>query len=220
MLLITETNTEDVRLVTEATEDGKKNYFIEGVFMQANKPNRNNRIYERNILFGEAKRYIKTYVDENRAFGELNHPQGPTVNLDRVSHIIKEMREDGDNLMGKAKIMDTPMGKIVQNLVDEGAKLGVSSRGMGSLKERNGINEVQKDFMLSAVDIVADPSAPDAFVNGIMEGREWIWDNGILKEKDMQSFKENIESAYTTRQNREEKLIEVYADFMSKLKNV
>jgi hypothetical protein len=220
MLLITETNTEDVRLVTEATEDGKKNYFIEGVFMQANKPNRNNRIYERNILFGEAKRYIKTYVEENRAFGELNHPQGPTVNLDRVSHIIKEMREDGDNLMGKAKIMDTPMGKIVQNLVDEGAKLGVSSRGMGSLKERNGINEVQKDFMLSAVDIVADPSAPDAFVNGIMEGREWIWDNGILKEKDMQSFKENIESAYTTRQNREEKLIEVYADFMSKLKNV
>ena len=220
MLLITETNTEDVRLVTEATEDGKKNYFIEGVFMQANKPNRNNRIYERNILFGEAKRYIKTYVDENRAFGELNHPQGPTVSLDRVSHIIKEMREDGDNLIGKAKIMDTPMGKIVQNLVDEGAKLGVSSRGMGSLKERNGINEVQKDFMLSAVDIVADPSAPDAFVNGIMEGREWIWDNGILKEKDMQSFKENIESAYTTRQNREEKLIEVYADFMSKLKNV
>ena len=220
MLLITETNTEDVRLVTEATEDGKKNYFIEGVFMQANKPNRNNRIYERNILFGEAKRYIKTYVEENRAFGELNHPQGPTVNLDRVSHIIKEMREDGDNLIGKAKIMDTPMGKIVQNLVDEGAKLGVSSRGMGSLKERNGINEVQKDFMLSAVDIVADPSAPDAFVNGIMEGREWIWDNGILKEKDMQSFKENIESAYTTRQNREEKLIEVYADFMSKLKNV
>ncbi len=220
MLLITETNTEDVRLVTEATEDGKKNYFIEGVFMQSNKPNRNNRIYERNILFNEAKRYIKTYVNENRAFGELNHPQGPTVNLDRVSHIIKEMKEDGDNLMGKAKIMDTPMGKIVQNLMDEGAKLGVSSRGMGSLKERNGINEVQKDFMLSAVDIVADPSAPDAFVNGIMEGREWIWDNGILKEKDMQSFKESIESVYTTRQNREEKLIEVYADFMSKLKNV
>jgi hypothetical protein len=220
MLLITETNTEDVRLVTEATEDGKKNYFIEGVFMQSNKPNRNNRIYERNILFNEAKRYIKTYVDENRAFGELNHPQGPTVNLDRVSHIIKEMREEGDNLMGKAKIMDTPMGKIVQNLMDEGAKLGVSSRGMGSLKERNGINEVQKDFMLSAVDIVADPSAPDAFVNGIMEGREWIWDNGILKEKDIQSYQESIESAYTTRQNREEKLIEVYADFMSKLKNV
>jgi len=220
MLLITETTTDDVRIITEAAEDGKKNYFIEGVFMQANKPNRNNRIYERNILFGEAKRYIKTYVDENRAFGELNHPQGPTVNLDRVSHIIKELREDSDNLVGKAKIMDTPMGKIVQNLMDEGAKLGVSSRGMGSLKERNGINEVQKDFMLSAVDIVADPSAPDAFVNGIMEGKEWIWDNGLLKERDIQSFQEDIEDAYTTQRNRETKLMEVYASFMSKLGKV
>ena len=220
MLLITETTTDDVRIITEAAEDGKKNYFIEGVFMQANKPNRNNRIYERNILFGEAKRYIKTYVDENRAFGELNHPQGPTVNLDRVSHIIKELREDSDNLVGKAKIMDTPMGKIVQNLMDEGAKLGVSSRGMGSLKERNGINEVQKDFMLSAVDIVADPSAPDAFVNGIMEGKEWIWDNGLLKERDIQSFQEDIEDAYTTKRNRENKLMEVYASFMSKLGKV
>jgi len=219
MLLITET-TNDVRLVTEAQEDGNKNYFIEGIFMQSNKPNRNKRFYADSVLFPEVERYKNTYVEQNRAFGELNHPQGPTVNLDRVSHIIKSLDQDGDNIIGKAKIMETPMGKIVKNLMDEGAKLGVSSRGMGSLRERNGINEVQKDFMLSAVDIVADPSAPDAFVNGIMEGKEWIWDNGILRERTIQSYQERIESAYANKKNKEEKLMEVYADFMSKLKKI
>ena len=147
--------------------------------------------------------------------GELNHPQGPTVNLDRVSHIIKELRVDGNDIYGKAKVMDTPMGKIAKNLIDEGAKLGVSSRGMGSLKEKNGINEVQKDFMLAAVDIVADPSAPNAFVNGIMEGAEWVWDNGLLKQKRIEEYKAEIEK--TSRADLEEKALKLFTDFMSNL---
>jgi hypothetical protein len=148
--------------------------------------------------------------------GELNHPQGPTVNLDRVSHIIKELKQDGDDVYGKAKIMDTPMGKIAKNLIDEGAKLGVSSRGMGSLKQnKEGVNEVQKDFMLAAVDIVADPSAPNAFVNGIMEGAEWVWDNGVLREKHIADYKKEIER--TNKQDLEEKMLSVFTDFISKI---
>ena len=214
MKLITEM-TEDVQLLAEVNEKtGEKNYFIEGIFMQAAQKNRNNRVYPPETLMNEVKRYTKEYVDKNRAMGELNHPQGPTVNLDRVSHIIKELRVEGNDIYGKAKVMDTPMGRIAKNLIDEGAKLGVSSRGMGSLKEVKGVNEVQKDFMLAAVDIVADPSAPNAFVNGIMEGAEWVWDNGILKQKAIEEYKQEIEK--TSRKDLEDKALKLFEDFMSK----
>ena len=216
MKLITEM-TEDIQIVTETIDEGKgREHFIEGVFMQSNLKNRNGRVYPRETLMNEVARYNKEYVSKNRAMGELNHPQGPTVNLDRVSHIIKELRPDGDNVYGKAKIMETPMGKIAKNLIDEGAKLGVSSRGMGSLKQnKEGENEVQKDFMLAAVYIVADPSAPNAFVEGIMEGREWVWDNGILKEKHIAEYEKEIESASIA--DLEEKKLEIWTDFISKL---
>ena len=216
MKLITEM-TEDIQIVTETIDEGKgREHFIEGVFMQSNLKNRNGRVYPKETLMNEVARYNKEYVSKNRAMGELNHPQGPTVNLDRVSHIIKELRPDGDNVYGKAKIMETPMGKIAKNLIDEGAKLGVSSRGMGSLKQnKDGENEVQKDFMLAAVDIVADPSAPNAFVEGIMEGREWVWDNGILKEKHIAEYEKEIESA--SKADLEEKKLEIWTDFISKL---
>jgi len=177
MKLITEMLETDVEFITEAREDGGKNYFIEGVFMQGNIKNRNGRMYPMETLMKEVKRYNKEYVEQNRAYGELGHPQGPTINLERVSHMIKELNQDGNNVMGKAKIMtETPMGKIVKNLMDEGAKLGVSSRGMGTLKPgKDGTNMVQSDFQLAtAADIVADPSAPNAFVEGIMEGVEWL----------------------------------------------
>lgn len=207
--------TEDIKLLAEVNEKtGEKDYFIEGVFMQAAQKNRNGRVYPTEVLMNEVKRYTKEYVNKNRAMGELNHPQGPTVNLDRVSHMIKELNVQGDDVYGKAKIMDTPMGKIAKNLIDEGAKLGVSSRGMGSLKERDGVNEVQKDFMLAAVDIVADPSAPNAFVNGIMEGAEWMWDNGVLKQKTIECYKEEIEK--TSKKDLEEKALKLFTNFMSK----
>jgi hypothetical protein len=215
MKLITEM-TEDIQLLSEVNEEtGEKEYFIEGVFMQSEQKNRNGRVYPKSVLMTEVKRYNKEYVQKNRAMGELNHPQGPTVNLDRVSHIIKELREDGSDVYGKAKIMDTPMGKIAKNLIDEGAKLGVSSRGMGTLKEKNGVNEVQKDFLLAAVDIVADPSAPNAFVNGIMEGAEWVWDNGILVERQISEYKREIEQA--NKKDLEEKALKIFGDFISKL---
>ena len=178
MKLICEVN-EDIKYVTEAAEEGKpKNYFIEGVFMQGDLKNRNGRVYPSAVLANEVARYDKDFVQKKRAFGELGHPSGPTINLDRVSHMITDLKQEGNNFVGKAKIMDTPMGKVVKNLMDEGACLGVSSRGMGSLKQNKlGIMEVQNDFMLAtAGDIVADPSAPDAFVKGIMEGAEWFYD--------------------------------------------
>ena len=213
MKLITEM-TEDIKLLAEVNEKtGEKDYYIEGVFMQAAQKNRNGRVYPTEVLMNEVKRYTKEYVNKNRAMGELNHPQGPTVNLDRVSHMIKELNVQGDDVYGKAKIMDTPMGKIAKNLIDEGAKLGVSSRGMGSLKEKDGVNEVQKDFMLAAVDIVADPSAPNAFVNGIMEGAEWMWD-GVLKQKTIECYKEEIEK--TSKKDLEEKALKLFTNFMSK----
>ena len=170
---------EDVQYVTETIEEsGKKNYFIEGIFMQGDIKNRNGRVYPAPVIAKEVARYNKNFVEKNRAFGELGHPDGPTVNLDRVSHMITDLKQEGSNFVGKAKVMDTPMGKVVKSLMDEGATLGVSSRGMGSLKaNKQGIMEVQNDFMLAtAGDIVADPSAPDAFVRGIMEGVEWIYD--------------------------------------------
>ena len=213
MKLITEI-VEDVECLVEgAGED--KNYYIEGVFMQAEQKNRNGRVYPRHHIVPAVDKYIRDYVTENRALGELNHPSGPTVNLDKVSHIIKELHCHGNNFVGKAKILDTPMGKIVKNLINEGAKLGVSSRGMGSLKKSGGINEVQKDFILSAVDIVADPSAPDAFVNGIMEGKEWIWDNGVLREQEIAIYEQQIKKA--SRRQLEEKTLNAFKNFISKL---
>ena len=216
MKLISEEAT-NVEFLTETSKSGGKNYFIEGIFMQANKKNRNGRIYPTEVLQKEAKRYSNEFIAKKRAFGELGHPDGPTVNLERVSHMIEELEEVDQNFMGRAKILDTPYGKIVKNLIDEGAQLGVSSRGMGSLKAgRNGISEVQGDFYLAtAADIVADPSAPDAFVAGIMEGKEWIWDNGLLKETQIQEYKDKIEKS--SRRGRENVLVEAFRDFITKL---
>ena len=216
MKLISEEAT-NVEFLTEAKKDGGKNYFIEGIFMQANKKNRNGRIYPTEILQKEAKRYTEEFIKKKRAFGELGHPDGPTVNLERVSHMIEELEEVGQNFMGRAKVLDTPYGKIVKNLIDEGAQLGVSSRGMGSLKSgKDGISEVQGDFYLAtAADIVADPSAPDAFVHGIMEGKEWVWDNGLLKETQIQEYKDKIEKS--SRKDRENVLVEAFKDFIAKL---
>jgi hypothetical protein len=185
--------------------------------MQAEQKNRNNRSYPKHIMEREVNRYVDEHIKQNRAYGELGHPSGPTINLERVSHMIKELREDGNNYIGRAKIMDTPYGNIVKNLMDEGARLGVSTRGMGSLKERNGCMEVQDDFHLAtAADIVADPSAPDAFVHGVMEGKEWVWDNGILKEVDIAGYKNRINEAARSRRTETE-VLGVFRDFISKL---
>jgi hypothetical protein len=214
MKLITEMN-EDITFVAEATENGKRKYAIEGVFMQSDTVNRNGRVYPRAILEGEVDRYSKKYVKENRALGELNHPSGPTVNLDKVSHLITDLRMEGKDVRGKAKLLETPCGIIAQNLLEAGVKLGVSSRGMGSLKENRGYKEVQKDFMLSAVDIVADPSAPNAFVNGIMEGVEWVWDNGILKQEVIESYQTKIKQAPS--RELQETAVGIFEDFMRRL---
>ena len=216
MKLISE-EASNVEFLTETKKGGGKNYFIEGIFMQANTKNRNGRIYPREILQKEAKRYNTEFIQKKRAFGELGHPDGPTVNLERVSHMIEELQEVEQNFMGRAKILDTPYGKIVKNLIDEGARLGVSSRGMGSLKPvKDGIQEVQRDFYLAtAADIVADPSAPDAFVAGIMEGKEWIWDNGLLKETKIQEYKNQIEKS--SRKDREQTLTRTFEDFIVNL---
>lgn len=210
MKLITEL-TEDIKYVKENVGNGDKNYYIEGIFMQSDVKNRNGRIYPKNTLAKETSRYINEYVNKGRALGELNHPTGPTVNLDRVSHIVKELQEDGKNIYGKAKVLDTPMGKIVKNLIDEGAQLGVSTRGMGSLKSRNGYQEVQEDFMLAAIDIVADPSAPNAFVNGIMEGREWMFENGIWSERQYQGARKLISNSSS--RNLEKNIVKVFKNY-------
>ena len=216
MKLITEIN-EEVQILTEEAEDGKKNFFIEGIFMQAEQKNRNGRMYPVGILAKEATRYIQEYVNKNRAYGELGHPDGPTINLERVSHMIKELRQEGNNFYGKAKIMDTPYGNIVKNLISEGACVGVSTRGMGSLVERNdGVKIVKDDFYLAtAADIVADPSAPDAFVRGIMESKEWVWDNGIIKEVQIAEYKKAIQK--TSKKDLEENMIKTFTNFLSKL---
>lgn len=215
MKLITEV-TEELEYISEAREDGKKDYKIRGVFMQGAIKNRNGRMYPMEVLNKEVKRYTEEYVDKKRAFGELGHPVGPTINLERVSHMITKLTPDGNNILGEAKILDTPMGNIVKNLIDAEASIGVSSRGMGSLKERNGIAEVQDDFYLStAADIVADPSAPNAFVEGIMEGKEWVWDNGILREKTIASYKQTIQK--TSSKDLAEQKLRIFEDFLSKL---
>ena len=196
--------------------NGKKEYKIRGVFLQSEIKNRNGRVYPREILVREVNRYTKEFINKNRAFGELGHPDGPTVNLERVCHMVKSLKQDGKDFIGEAKIMDTPYGKIVKGLIDEGAQLGVSSRGMGSLIQRNGVNYVKDDFYLAtAADIVADPSAPDAFVEGIMESKEWVWDNGVLKEKDIESWKNQIRTA--RQRSLEEAKLKVFESFLKKL---
>jgi hypothetical protein len=217
MKLITEVIESGFNYLVEDGKNGKKNHFIEGTFMQSEVKNRNNRMYPQPILAKEAARYAKEYIDKNRAYGELGHPQGPTINLERVSHMIKELKEDGNNFYGKAKIMDTPYGNIVKNLMDEGASLGVSSRGMGTLKPgRDGCATVQKDFYLAtAADIVADPSAPDAYVNGVMEGREWVWDNGVITEADVARQRAHIKKASS--KSLEAAKINVFRNFIAKL---
>ena len=214
MKLITEVN-ESIKVLKEQHE-GKPRFFIEGIFLQAEKKNRNGRVYPVGILRNEVDKYVGEFVEQKRAFGELGHPDGPTVNLERVSHMITELYEDGNNFIGKAKIMETPYGKIVGNLLSEGAKLGVSSRGMGSVKEKGGANVVQDDFSLAtAADIVADPSAPDAFVDGIMEGKEWVWNNGILEEVHINKYKKAVKKAPARKLN--ETKINAFRDFISRL---
>ena len=206
MKLISE-QLQDVEFIKEEKDNGKKDYKIKGIFMQADIKNRNGRVYPMDVLDKEVKRYNDEYVDKKRAFGELGHPEGPTVNLDKVSHMITRLEPDGKNIIGEAKIMDTPNGKIVKTLMDEGALLGVSSRGMGSLEPRNGANYVKKDFYLAtAADIVADPSAPNAFVEGIYEGKEWVWDNGSLIESELQRMKRRIDERVRKRQANENAL--------------
>ena len=215
MKLITET-IEDIEVLTEANTKGGKDYKIKGVFMQADIKNRNGRVYPVETLSKEVSRYTTEYINKRRAFGELGHPDGPTVNLERVSHMITSLKPEGKNFIGEAKVMDTPYGKIVKNLIDEGAQLGVSSRGMGSIQSSSQGNVVGKDFYLAtAADIVADPSAPDAFVEGIMEGKEWVWDNGVLKSKTVEEYKSEIERARRT--ELAEVKSKVFKDFVSKL---
>ena len=216
MKLITEIN-EEVKIITEQNEAGGKNFYIEGIFMQAELPNRNNRMYSLPILQKETDRYVTEFVNKNRAYGELGHPDGPNINLERVSHLIKSLRQEGNNFIGKAKILETPYGNIVKNLLSEGATIGVSTRGMGSLVEgKNGVKMVKDDFHLAtAADIVADPSAPDAYVRGIMEGKEWVWDNGVIREADVVKQKQIIQGS--SKRNLEENMIKVFQDFISKL---
>jgi hypothetical protein len=213
MRLISEIN----ETVEYITEKNGKDLYLQGVFLQADVKNKNGRLYPNSIMRKEVKRYTKEYIDKKRAFGELGHPEGPTINLERVSHMITSLTEDGSNYVGKAKVSDTPHGNIVKNLIKEGAQLGVSSRGMGSLKpNKKGIQEVQDDFYLAtAADIVADPSAPDAFVNGIMEGKEWVWDNGAIQEVEIAKYKRIIKKSPEKRLTSIEAA--VFEDFISKL---
>ena len=215
MFLISEQISDEVQLITEE-KNGKKEQYIEGVFLQAGIKNRNGRIYPIDTMKKEVNRYIKEFVNKKRAYGELGHPEGPTINLERVSHLITDLKEDGKNFIGKAKILSTPMGNIVKGLLNDGAKLGVSSRGMGSVEQRGNAQYVQDDFMLAtAADIVADPSAPDAFVEGIMEGVEWVQEGGVFKAKQIESWKSQIRQ--TKQRQLEEKKLEIFKNFLSKL---
>ena len=207
---------DEVEYITEATEGGGKNYKIKGIFLQADIKNRNGRVYPMEVLEKEVARYNKKFINEKRAYGELGHPDGPTVNLERVSHMVTELYPDGKNFIGAAKIMETPMGKIVKNIMNEGGKLGVSSRGMGSLNQKNGANYVRDDFYLAtAADIVADPSAPNAFVEGIMEGKEWIWNNGALVEAHVANLKKKFDVKQRQKQANMEAL--EFAKFLKML---
>ena len=214
MKLITE-QIENVQILTEE-KDGKKLLYIEVVFLQSELKNRNGRMYPFSVLEREVGRYNEEYIKSKRALGELGHPDGPTINLDRVSHRITSLRAEGNNFVGKAQILDTPMGNIAKSLLGEGVQLGVSSRGMGSIQKSEDCNVVADDFMLTtAADIVADPSAPDAFVNGIMEGKEWVWDNGLLKEREVAKYQRYMDGA--NRRTMEEKTLKVFEHFLSNL---
>lgn len=216
MKLISEFTTNELGCIVEEKEDGKKDYKIRGVFMQSEIKNRNGRVYPKKVLQDEVKRYTKDFIKQDRAFGELGHPQGPTINLDRASHLITKLEEDGNNFVGEAKILSTPMGSIVKNLIDDGAKLGVSSRGLGSLEQRGGAQVVKDDFQLAtAADIVADPSAPEAFVEGIMEGVEWYYDSGILKMKDAEQMRDEMRKAKSSK--LEETKLNLWKKFVENL---
>ena len=220
MKLISEQWSDDVNYLVEINEKTrKKDIFIEGVMLQTEVKNKNGRIYPKEIMAKEVARYTKEYINEKRAYGELGHPEGPTINLERTSHLITSLTEDGNNFIGKAKVLSTPMGEIVKNLLDDGARLGVSSRGMGSLKaskREGGTQMVQSDFQLAtAADIVADPSAPDAFVNGVMEGVEWIWDNGVIKAQKIEEYKHQIQRARTHK--LQEVKLNVFKSFLENL---
>lgn len=216
MKLIAEYNEQNIECIVEAKEDGSKNHFIEGVFMQSEAKNRNGRIYPKAIMESAVDKYVTEQVSKNRAVGELNHPDGPTVNLDKVSHKITELSFKGNDVMGKAQILDTPMGNIVKGLLEGGVQLGVSTRGMGSLEEKNGTMYVKDDFVLNTVDIVQDPSAPNAFVNGIMEGVEWVWNNGIIEAQEIERIETEIKRA--PRADLYETQVREYKNFLSLLK--
>jgi len=215
MKLITEYVEQNIETICEQKKDGTKDYFIEGVFMQSNKKNRNGRIYEKASLERAVDKYVTEQVSQGRAVGELNHPEGPTVNLDKVSHKITDLHWQGNDVIGKASILNTPMGLIVKGLLEGGVKLGVSSRGMGSLVQKNGVSYVGDDFMLATVDIVQDPSAPSAFVNGVMEGVEWVWDNGLIRQQDIEAIETEIKRA--PRKDLQEAEIRAFKNFLSKL---
>jgi hypothetical protein len=215
MKLITE-KIEDAKVVITEGKNGSKKYFIEGVFLQGDLKNRNGRMYPVGLLEREVAKYDKDYIQSGRALGELGHPEGPTINLDRASHLITSLQKEGTNFVGKARLLETPMGKIAKSLLDEGVKLGVSSRGLGTLRENNGCKVVCDDFMLAtAADIVADPSAPDAFVNGIYEGREWIWNNGSIHEQQIEAIKRRIDTA--AQNQLEERKLSAFNQFLQSL---
>ena len=215
MKLITETINDGINYLVEE-KNGKKSQYIEGVFLQAELKNRNNRVYPVNILEREVNKYIEEHVNRDRAVGELGHPDGPTINLDRVSHRIVSLRKEGNNFVGKARILGTPMGKIAQNLLDEGVRLGVSSRGLGTVEKREGTSFVRDDYMLAtAADIVADPSAPDAFVDGIMEGKEWVWSNGVVKEEKVAKYHKFISESEL--RDLEARKLKVFQNFLGTL---
>ena len=206
---------ENLQFITE-DNDGEKRYYIEGVFMQADVKNKNGRMYGSNMLAEKVEEYSKNFIEKNRAYGELGHPSNPSINLERVSHRIISLRRDGSNFVGKAQVSSTPYGNIVKGLLDDGGKLGVSSRGLGSLMKENGILKVQSDFLIvTPADIVADPSAPDAFVEGIMEGKEWVWDNGIIREKTVEDYKQIVEK--TPSKDLSSIKLKLFEDFLSKL---
>ena len=217
MKLISEFTEQDLQCIVEKKEDGEKTFVIEGVFAQCDQKNRNGRVYPKPIMEKAVNTYVKQQVSKNRAVGELNHPEGPTVNLDKVSHLIKDLKFEGNDVVGKAQILDTPMGKIVKGLLEGGVQLGVSTRGMGSLEQKNGAMYVKDDFILSTVDIVQDPSAPDAFVNGIMEGVDWVWNNGILEPQIIEDIETEIKTA--PKAFRPEVQIREFKNFLSLIKS-
>ena len=217
MKLITEYTTNDVSCIVEKKEDGSKSFVIEGVFAQAEQKNRNGRVYPKAIMEKAVNKYVKEQVSQKRAVGELNHPEGPTVNLDKVSHLITDLQFEGNDVVGKAQILDTPMGQIVKGLLEGGVQLGVSTRGMGSLEQRDGAMYVRDDFILNTVDIVQDPSAPGAFVNGVMEGVEWVWNNGVIEPQVIEEMETEIKSA--PKKHLYETQVREYKNFLSLLKS-